>query len=164
MNNIILVGFMGCGKSTTAKYISKRYGYKFVDTDKIIEKRQKMSIKEIFEKKGENYFRMLEREIIDTNLSFCDRCVISTGGGFVCHFNNMKKLKKIGWVFWLNISFEDIIKRIGNRENRPLLQDLDKAKKLYDIRIKYYKQAHFSIDANDSLENIAKNIISKISS
>jgi shikimate kinase len=162
MNNIILVGFMGCGKSSTARYIAKNYNYKFIDTDKLIEKKAKMTISDIFSTKGENYFRNIEKQIISTNLAFSQQCVIATGGGLPCHFNNITLLKKIGWVFWLNISFDNIINRVKNKINRPLLNDLEKAKELYEKRIGCYSKAHFSIDANKSTSEVAKEIISKI--
>ncbi len=162
--NIILIGFMGCGKSSTARFISKNYAFRFVDTDRIIEKKMKMNVREIFEKHGENYFRRLERKIITTNLSFCSDCVISTGGGLPCYFNNIEALKKIGWVFYLKLSFEDIISRVRNMTNRPLLDDTEKARLLYNERISCYENAHFFVDASKNVDVIAQDIISKISS
>ncbi len=164
MSNIVLVGFMGCGKSSTARYISKQYNLKFVDTDRLIEKKTHMTIKEIFEKKGENYFRNLERTILKTNIEFCKNCVIATGGGLPCQFDNMNILKKIGWVFWLKIDFDDIKNRLKNRSNRPLFNDNQKAKELFNLRTNCYTKAHFHIDANNSLEIVVEKIFDKISS
>ncbi len=161
--NIILVGFMGSGKSSTARFISKNYRFRFVDTDKIIEKNMHMTIKEIFDKYGENFFRNLERKVIKTDLSFCNDCIIATGGGMPCYLDNMDMLKKIGWVFHLNINFNDIVSRVKNRAARPLLNDIEKAKLLYEKREVCYEKAHFHINANKSTKEIAKEIISKIS-
>lgn len=160
--NIVLVGFMGSGKSSTARFISKNFKFRFVDTDKIIERNTHTVIKEIFDKHGENFFRNLERTIIKTDLSFCCNCVIATGGGMPCHFNNMDMLKRIGWVFHLDIDFNDIVKRVKNRSVRPLLNDIEKAKLLYEQRKRCYEKAHFHIDANRTTKEIAEEIIYKI--
>jgi len=162
--NIILIGFMGSGKSSTARFISRNYSFRFVDSDRIIEKKLKMSVREIFENFGENFFRSVERDIISSNLSFCSGCVIATGGGLPCYFNNIEMLKKIGWVFYLKLSFEDIIDRVKNKTNRPLLDDIEKARSLFDKRTPCYENAHFTIDASRSTKEIALDIIFKISS
>ncbi len=162
--NIILIGFMGSGKSSTARFISRNYSFRFVDSDRIIEKKLKMSVREIFENFGENFFRSVERDIISSNLFFCSDCVIATGGGLPCHFNNIELLKKIGWVFYLKLSFEDIINRVKNKKNRPLLDNIEEARSLFDKRASCYKNAHFIIDASRNTEEIARDIIFKISS
>ncbi len=161
--NIILVGFMGSGKSSAARFISKNYPFRFVDTDRLIEKKLKMSVREIFEKYGEKFFRAKEREIILTNLSFCTNCVVATGGGLPCSLNNMEELKKIGWVFYIQLSFEKIEERIKNRANRPLFDNHKEALELYNKRIPCYKEAHFIIDGLKDTQSIAKEIMSKIS-
>ncbi|AEA33772.1 shikimate kinase [Hippea maritima] len=146
--NIILVGFMGSGKTTIARIISKKHSMKFVDTDKLIEKQQNLTIGEIFDKKGENYFREIEKNFILDYLSFCDNCVIATGGGMPCFFNNMENLKKIGWVVYLKTDFETAKKRAMLSKNRPLFKDEKKAKNLFKRRVICYSKAHFTVDAN----------------
>ena len=162
--NIILVGFMGCGKSSTARFLSKQYGFRILDTDRIIEKKLKLTIKEIFKQKGESFFRKTESEIIRTNLSFCGNCVISTGGGLPCYLDNMEILKNIGWVFHLDMEFNDIISRVKNKTNRPLLENIESARELFEQRKSCYDKAHFRIDANQSTQRIAEDIMSKINS
>ncbi len=156
--NIILVGFMGSGKTTISRIISKKHNMRFLDSDKLIEKKEHLTIKEIFSKKGEKYFRELERQLIKNEISFCNNCVISTGGGMPCFFDNMKNLKSKGWVIFLNIPFDEIVKRVRNTDKRPLFKDVEKAKKLYLERIDCYKQAHFIIN----LENRKEKIVEKI--
>jgi len=156
--NIILVGFMGSGKTTIARIISQRRSMRFVDTDKLIEKKECLTISEIFDKKGERYFRELERQVIDNEIAFCDNCVIATGGGMPCFFDNMEKLKEKGWVVFLNLPFEEILKRVKNSDKRPLFKDQQKAYQLYKERMECYRRAHFTIDVTNSKEDIAKKI------
>ncbi len=162
MMNIILVGFMGSGKSSTAWTIHKRIGLRYVDTDRIIEKQEKMNITEIFSKKGEAYFRQAEVRVVKDYLLFCNECVIATGGGLPCHHNHMEILKNIGWVFHLNISFEEIVKRAINKTHRPLFADEEKARELYTLRRECYSKAHFEVDANRPTDEIVKQILSAL--
>ncbi len=160
--NIVLVGFMGSGKSSTAWYISQNFGYRYVDTDRLIEKETGMSIKDIFALKGEQYFRRLEKTIMLTHIRYCEDCVIATGGGMPCHSGHMEQLKRIGWVFHLELDFDEIIRRISNFDHRPLFNDIDKARQLYQSRKACYEKAHFTIDASGDIEHIAKRILSQI--
>ncbi len=156
--NIILVGFMGSGKTTIARIISQKHNMRFADTDKLIEKKEHLTVKEIFDKKGEKYFRELERQLIKNEISFCNNCVISTGGGMPCFFDNMKNLKSKGWVIFLNIPFDEIVKRIKNTDKRPLFKNPEKARELYEKRIDCYKQAHFIINVENHKEKVVKKI------
>ncbi len=162
--NIILVGFMGSGKSSTAKFMARNYRFRFVDTDRLIEKKVGMTVREIFETKGENFFRSVEKDIICDSLVFCSNCVIATGGGFPCYFDNMKRLKKVGWVFYLELGFEIIISRVKNKTHRPLLDNIKEARSLYEHRIECYKEAHFVINASKTTKEVAEEIILKINS
>ncbi|WP_232087474.1 shikimate kinase [Sulfurovum sp. ST-21] len=141
--NIILIGFMGVGKGTTARAFAKEYGVYNIDTDDLIESKENKEIKKIFEKKGEAYFRECEQQTAD----WIEKCVtgtlISCGGGFY----KVKNLKKLGTVVLLDASFEWIHNRLKTAKNskqklakRPLFQDQKKAKKLYGEREKAYKK------------------------
>ena len=125
MKNIILCGFMGCGKSTIGKAISKKIKYEFIDSDEFIEKHEKMTIPEIFEKFGEDYFRNKETDSI-SKISKLDHCVVSLGGGAVLNKENAKVLKTSGKLFFLNISAQEVYNRLKNDTSRPLLQTDDK--------------------------------------
>lgn len=107
-----------------------------------------MTIPEIFDKKGENYFREIEKQLIQEQLKYCDNCVIATGGGMPCFFNNMDRLKSIGWVVYLKTSFEVSKKRAMLSKDRPLFKNEKRAKDLYDKRVGCYKKAHFIVDAD----------------
>ena len=120
-NNIVLVGFMGAGKTTIGKLLAKSMGFSFIDTDAEIEKEEGLSVAQIFEKKGEDYFRELESNFI-TNFSR-NKCIIATGGGMPCYNDNITKLKVLGTVVFINTSFDSIIERLKlSQGSRPLLK------------------------------------------
>ncbi|MFN4306325.1 shikimate kinase, partial [Sulfurihydrogenibium azorense] len=149
MKNIYLVGFMGSGKSTVGKLLADKTSRDFVDVDKLIEEREKMKIKDIFEKKGELYFRELEKKYLQELLN-TQNLVVSTGGGLGADAENMNQMKKNGIVIWLDLNLNTILERIKNDENRPLLnQPLDKIKKLFDERKKVYGLATYRINAEN---------------
>lgn len=141
-NNIILIGFMGVGKGTIARAIFKFKGKFSVDTDDLIESISKMKVKEIFATHGEPHFRDLEKSCALWLEECIDNSIISTGGGFY----RQENLKNIGTVVYLKSSFDGILERIHNAPNakaklkkRPLLQNLNEAKKLYDERVTAYE-------------------------
>jgi len=163
--NIYLVGFMGSGKSTVGRLIAQKLNLQFVDIDKEIEKEQKMCIPDIFSKKGEPFFRELEKEKIQ-QLTQKDGYVISTGGGLGANPENMKTMKKNGYVVWLDTSLEEVLKRCKNDTDRPLLnQPLEKVEKLYEDRKEVYSQAHFKVKTDSKTpEEIAEEVVKWISS
>lgn len=163
-SNLILVGFMGSGKTTVGKILAKKIEKNFIDTDQLIEKNLNFSIKEFFDKFGEKKFRELETETLK-NLSSIQESIISIGGGAFCNNNNIQIIKEIGLTFYLKISFENLLKRFNYEqiEKRPLLKNLDKAEQLLYDREKYYSQADFIINTDNlSPNNIANLIIDKI--
>lgn len=150
-NNIVLVGFMGVGKSVVARLISKQAKYYALDTDAMIESSENRKIKNIFEKHSEFYFRNLEKKCAKFLQHSVNNAVIATGGGFY----KVDNINKIGKVFYIKMDFDKIITRLKSlkksKENftkRPLLYDLNKAKKLYSQRVKDYENiADFVIEA-----------------
>ncbi len=160
MKNIYLVGFMGSGKSTVGRILAEKLNLNFVDVDQLIEEEKKMKISDIFKKKGEKYFRELERKRIK-DLSKKENLVISTGGGLGANRENIELMKKTGLVVWLDVSLDEIIKRCKGDKNRPLLnQPYESLKRLYDSRKPVYKMAHIHIKTdNKNPEEIAEEII-----
>jgi len=154
--NIVLIGMMGSGKSTIGYLLSKTIGLKFIDIDKVIEKETGLKIHNIFEKKGEIYFRNLE-EKITLKILKSKRKIISLGGG---GFLN-KKIRKETLInnisFWLNWKNKTIIKRIYRSRKRPLVFNLNEndLKKIIVERLKTYSEANFKINC----ENLTKNMI-----
>ena len=162
MKNIILVGFMGTGKTTVSEILAQHFHMGLIQTDCLIEKKEGMSINDVFSKKGEPYFREKEREAIE-ELSKKENVVIDAGGGVVINEDNVRDLKKNGVIFCLNATAEEILRRTKEYTYRPLLNisnPLSEIKKLLKKREGYYKRADYQIDTNGkSVTKVAKEII-----
>lgn len=146
--NIVLVGFMGTGKSSVGKRLSSLMRMRYIDTDSVIERDHERAITDIFAEEGEAVFRQLESEAIES-LSQLYNFVISTGGGAVLKQENVAKLKENGIVFCLTASPEEIFERIGHQTHRPLLQTpnpLETIRTMLDERAPYYSQADYTMD------------------
>lgn len=161
-NNIILVGMMGSGKSTVAKYISKEKLLTYIDTDDLIEVQEKQSIAEIFKLKGENHFRDLEARLIE-NLD-CVNSLISTGGGMIISSENRTRLRALGTVIYLRGDVQTLFQRLVNQtDTRPLLEQtrlMKQLEQLLDIREDLYEAtAHRVVDiAGKDLMTICEEI------
>ncbi|HMW12514.1 MAG TPA: shikimate kinase [Chitinophagales bacterium] len=134
---IFLVGFMGCGKSYVGRHLAPLLQYDYIDLDKFIEDNEGMSIKEIFEQKGEAYFRNLERNFIN-NIDAQQNIVISTGGGAPCFFDNMEIMNTKGITIYLNRSKKTTLERLHKgKHKRPLIADLsdEELSDFYDERL-----------------------------
>lgn len=148
MNNIVLCGFMGSGKTVVGRELAKIMGAKFVDTDELIEKEQGIAIKAIFAAHGEDYFRDLEYEMCK-KVAQMKGAVVSTGGGAMTFARNVEAIKQGSKVVFLDASFDVICDRIGNSTTRPLFQDREKAKRLYDERKdKYLAAADYVVNGD----------------
>ena len=151
---------MGSGKSTIGRLLGKKLNLRFFDIDFLIENKTDMKISEIFEKKGENAFRNLEKEI---TLKFLNKtnCVISLGGGAFINEIIKKKVKKKGITIWLNWNSQTLINRIRKNKKRPTALNLDdnELKDLINSRSKIYSKANYKINC----ENMHKiEIVKKI--
>ena len=120
--NIVLIGFMGSGKSTISAELNKEYGMEIIEMDQVIADREGMSISEIFEVHGEEYFRNLETELL-RELQNRKGVVISCGGGVPMRDENVVEMKKNGKVILLTASPETILDRVKNSHDRPLLEN-----------------------------------------
>jgi shikimate kinase len=119
--NLVLVGFMGSGKSSVGREIARRWGYRFLDTDSVIRRNLGKTISDIFESSGEPFFRAQETVALqELQLSF--DAVIATGGGIVLEPRNRALLRSLGFVVWLTATEEVIWKRVSRNQNRPLLK------------------------------------------
>ena len=166
---IVLIGMMGCGKTTIGRHLSNILELDLIDSDKLIEKDCNKKISTIFKDYGEEYFRKKEEKVIlNTIKKNKNSYVLALGGG---SFLN-KKIQKIildnTISFWLNTNLNLIYKRCKKSKNRPLLNkdnnnDLNKTiRNLSKIRNPEYSKANFKIDANESPEKICKKILLKI--
>ena len=149
---------MGSGKSTIGRLLGQKLNLRFFDIDFLIENKTDMKIAEIFEKKGENAFRNLEKEI---TLKFLNKtnCIISLGGGAFINEIIKKKVKKKGIVIWLSWNSQTLINRIKKNKKRPIALNLDdnELKDLINSRSKIYSKANYKINC----ENMNKTEIVK---
>lgn len=153
MSNIVLIGFMGAGKSAVGRGLARALGLSFFDTDRFIEEKAGRTIADIWEKEGELPFRLLEREAVQAAVSQ-DRRVISTGGGAFLDLENRRRLATYGTVVWLKASPEAILRRVQRTPGkRPILKDPDPVaviKALLEKRTPCYQEAAFSVDTSDA--------------
>ena len=151
---------MASGKSTIGRLLAKKLNLKFFDTDFIIEKKTKMKIVEIFQKKGEPYFRNLEKKIT-LNLLNKNNCVISLGGGAFINEVVRKVSQKDNATIWLNWNLKTLIDRIKKNNKRPVASNLsnNELKDLLIYRSKIYSKANYKIDCENMQK---KEIVNKI--
>jgi len=149
MKNIVLIGFMGTGKTSVGKLLANRLGYGFVDTDAKIEEEAGRSIPEIFASYGEKYFRDRETEAA-REAARLQNTVISTGGGIVLRGENLRQLRQSGVVIGLTASLDIIVERTERSDERPLLENLkdrrEAVRALMEQRRGLYKQADYTVD------------------
>lgn len=131
--NIVLIGFMASGKTSVGKLLAERLGYKFLDTDSLIENKAGAPISLIFESKGEEYFRDMESGILQDILSDTKDGVISTGGGLPMGPKNRDALKKLGKIVYLKGSQETLVQRLSKDTTRPLLKGEDINKRVAQL-------------------------------
>lgn len=137
MNNLILVGMMGSGKSTIGGEVAAKLGWKHLDTDKMIEEMQGMTIREIFDRYGESHFRSLETKLVE-QLKVVESTVISTGGGIILNHLNTMTLKEMGLIVYLKASPETLTSNLeGQTKSRPLL-DHQSIDVIYRVRNPLY--------------------------
>jgi shikimate kinase len=146
---IFLIGFMGCGKTHWGKLLSEKLKIPFFDLDEKIEEHEGKQINAIFEKEGEEYFRLLEKDVLHLLTESHETFVMACGGGTPCFFNNIDYLKKSGTVVWINCSTESLVNRLRQeKDKRPLLRNIpDDQLKNYVIR-KYSSRKIFYQQAN----------------
>ena len=164
--NIVMVGFMGSGKTAIGRRLAQRLGYHFLDTDHCIEEEVGRSITDIFAQEGETYFRRLET-ILAGRLGKLRNHVISTGGGMVATPGNMELLLGAGTVVFLNADLEDILQRLQRDTKRPMLKGHDlreRTTRLLEARMPFYLQSHLVIPTQGkSVNRVAGDIIRHLS-
>jgi shikimate kinase len=151
-NNVILIGFMGAGKTSTGKELARLLGYNFWDMDEWIEEKNGKKVAKIFEEKGEEYFRSQEKNAVAW-LKSKKQYIVSTGGGTWVSEENRNRLLKMGWCIWLKVSAENVLRRVGTQSSqRPVLAKsnnlLRKINEILSERNPLYSQAHASFDTN----------------
>lgn len=153
---IFLVGFMGCGKTHWGKLLSKKLQTPFFDLDEKIVEHEGKEITEIFSDLGEEYFRMLEKDVLHLLSESHDTFIMACGGGTPCFFNNIDYMKKQGTTVWINCSVDCLYQRLlKEKDSRPLIRSIPDAqlknhiiKKFSDRKI-FYQQADVIINEDD---------------
>lgn len=156
---VFLCGFMGCGKSTVGRILANLLGVGYVDMDNYIEKTENMTIAEIFEKKGEQHFRMLETKAIE--ILSQKQMVIACGGGAMLNDKNAQIANKAGIVIFLDVPFNICYKRISGDSNRPLVVNntVEWLENLYNKRYPIYKaNSSISVTTSGTPNEVARNI------
>lgn len=164
IKNVVLIGFMGVGKSSTGRMLANMLGFKFIDMDKAIEKKYQMTISEMFEKHGEAYFREREKEMC-REAAARKSVVIATGGGTIKDPENVAILKRTGRIICLSASVDSIVERTSGKGTRPLLDAMkDRRQGIIELlaqRQPMYDQADYTLDTTDlSPMQVARDIIS----
>ena len=157
---IFLIGFMGCGKTHWGRQMSQKLQVPFFDLDQMIEERESKSITEIFAELGEEYFRMIEKDVLYIVTESHDSFVMACGGGAPCFFNNIDYMKSRGTTVWINCSTDCLYNRlVREKAKRPLIQNIPDSElksyivKKYSDRKIFYQQADVILPLDDlSLE------------
>ena len=160
-DNLILVGFMGSGKSAVGRLLAKHLGSCFVETDEMIVAKEGKSIPEIFARKGEPHFRALEAEALEL-LKLKRGDVIATGGGLPCRNGAMEALRALGTVIWLTADPDTLYRRASRTGGRPMLENrsAEDVAALLRQREPYYRQAHITVDTTGlGLDTVVNRIL-----
>jgi shikimate kinase len=145
-DNVIIVGFMGAGKSVCGRLLARRLGRCFVETDDLIVSLDGRAIVDIFREDGEDTFRRLEGDVL-ASLALKSGDVIATGGGLPCREGRMDALRALGTVIWLRGDLADLVARARRIGGRPMLErSPTELEALYRAREPYYARAHLTVD------------------
>ena len=164
--NIVMIGFMGAGKSTVARTLGEWFDMEIVEMDELISDRQRMSIPEIFEKHGEEYFRNLETNLL-IELQKTSRTIISCGGGAAMRSQNVSEMKKNGYVVLLTATPKTILERVKENDDRPLLKNHKNVEYIAELmekrREKYETAADLIVQTDEkNVQEICKEMITKL--
>jgi shikimate kinase len=157
-DKLYLVGFMGAGKTSVARTLGRRMGWRMEDVDHLIEAREHQRVADIFTRQGEPYFRSVERSILQELLPR-RHVIVATGGGTFVDAENRAAMLADGAVAWLDVPLERVIARVPADGRRPLASDREQMEQLYARRQAAYAQAHVRIDASRPVPEIAERIL-----
>lgn len=145
-DKIYLVGFMGAGKTTVGRALARRLGWQHADIDELIERREHLTVAEVFARKGEPYFRAAERAVLMDQLPL-RHAIIATGGGTFVDPQNRAIINQDGASVWIDVPFDRLIARVPADGRRPLAADRTEFERLYLLRRTAYEQAQVRLDA-----------------
>jgi shikimate kinase len=154
-DKLYLVGFMGAGKTTVARALGRRLGWRVEDLDDLIEAREHRTVADVFASRGEPYFRAAERELLHRLLPL-HHTVVATGGGTYADSDNRALINANGVAAWLDLPFAAALERVPADGRRPLAADRAQFESLYHARRLAYQQAHFRLDAAAPVEELVE--------
>lgn len=157
-DKLYIVGFMGAGKTTVARALSARLGWRFEDIDARIEARERRPVASIFAQAGEAYFRQAERQVLSELLPLRE-IVVATGGGTFVEADNRALMLADGAVAWLDVPLERVFQRVPADGRRPLASDRTQMEQLYVRRRLAYAEAHVQIDASGRVADVVERLL-----
>jgi shikimate kinase len=158
-DKVYLVGFMGAGKTTVARALARRLGWRTADVDELIEVRERLNVSTIFAKRGEPYFRAVERAVLLDQIP-ARHLVVATGGGTFVDLQNRAAMKQDGATVWLDVPLDRLIARVPADGRRPLAADRAEFERLYTARRVAYAEAEYRVDVGrKSVDGIAEEIV-----
>jgi shikimate kinase len=161
IDKIYLVGFMTAGKSTVARLLAARLGWRAEDVDALIEARERLTVADVFARHGEAYFRSLERDIVKLLLPL-RHLVIATGGGTFMDPESRQAITLDGVSVWLDVPLETVVARLPPDGRRPLSADRSQMERLFAMRQQAYAMAHIRVDATARPEAIVEQILDRV--
>lgn len=157
-DKLYLVGFMGSGKTTVARALGRRLGWRVIDLDEEIERREGRTVSQLFAAHGEAYFRTVEREVLLAVLP-ARHVIVATGGGTFTQPANRADILNDGVTVWLDAPFGRIVDRVPSDGRRPLAADRDAFAHLYEERRSVYRLAHLRIDAQGRIDGLVERLL-----
>jgi shikimate kinase len=161
IDKLYLVGFMAAGKTTVARLLGARLGWRAEDVDELIEARERMTVAEIFSRHGEPYFRAAERDILRLLLPL-RHTVVATGGGTFMDPENRQAINLDGTSVWLDVPIDTVVSRLPPDGRRPLSADRVQMERLFALRQAAYLQAHLRIEATVPPEEIVERVLDRL--
>jgi shikimate kinase len=160
-DKIYLVGFMGSGKTTVARALGRRLGWRVIDLDEEIERREGRTVSQVFAEHGEAYFRKVEREVL---LAFLParHAIVATGGGTFIQPANRDDILADGVTVWLDAAFQHVVERVPSDGRRPLAADREAFAALFEQRRAVYRLAHLRLDAHGRVEGLVERLLHKL--
>ncbi len=160
-DKLYLVGFMGSGKTTVARALGRRLGWRAIDLDDAIERREGRTVSEVFARHGEAYFRKVEREVLLTYLPLRN-VIVATGGGTFVQAANRADILADGTAIWLDAPLSRIIDRVPSDGRRPLAADRDAFAALFEDRRAAYRLAHIRVDASGRIDALVEDVMHQL--
>jgi shikimate kinase len=162
VDKIYLVGFMAAGKTTVARALARRLGWRAEDVDELIEARERRTIADIFARQGEPYFRAAERDILKILLPL-RHVVVATGGGTFADVENRAAINRDGLSVWLDVPFDEVLARVPADGRRPLASDRAQMERLFAMRRLAYLHAHLRVEATGlGADELAERIVANL--